>query len=115
MILFIPTALKPFRELLRSRLQTGDGNEESDRLWLANMELASGDAQLQAKVELAKMKVPVRDFENFEEGQVLFFKKPDYARLIVNDVPIFESSVGTHGTQVAIKIENPIKPEETNE
>ena len=34
------------------------------------------------------------------------FKKPDYARLIVNDVPIFASSVGTHGTQVAIKIEN---------
>ena len=36
-----PYALKPFRELLRSRLQTGDGNEESDRLWFANMELAS--------------------------------------------------------------------------
>ena len=114
-IVYPYAALKPFRELLRSRLQTGDGNEESDRLWLANMELASGDAQLQAKVELAKMKVPVRDFENFEEGQVLFFKKPDYARLIVNDVPIFESAVGTHGTQVAIKIENPIKPEDTNE
>ena len=74
-----------------------------------------GDAQLQAKVELAKVKVPVRDFENLEEGQVLFFKKPDYARLIVNDVPIFETSVGTHGTQVAIKIENPIKPEESND
>ena len=43
------------------------------------------------------MKVPVRDFENFEEGQVLFFKKPDYA-FDCNDVPIFESSVGTHGT-----------------
>ena len=96
-------------------MQTGDGNEESDRLWLENMELASGDAQLQAKVELAKVKIPVRDFEDLEEGQVIFFKKPDYARLIVNDVPIFESSVGTHGTQVAIKIENPIKPEESND
>jgi len=114
-IVYPYAALKPFRELLRSRLQTGDGNEESDRLWLENMELASGDAQLQAKVELAKVKVPVRDFENLEEGQVLFFKKPDYARLIVNEVPIFETSVGTHGTQVAIKIENPIKPEESND
>ena len=55
---------------VESRLQTGDGNEKSPiGTWIQNMELASGDAQLQAKVELAKVKVPVRDFENLEEGQ----------------------------------------------
>jgi flagellar motor switch protein FliM len=57
----------------------------------------------------------VREFEALEEGQVLFFKKPDFARLIVNDIPVYETAVGTHGTQVAIRIENSIKPEESNE
>jgi flagellar motor switch protein FliM len=96
-------------------LQTGDGDEESDRRWINNIELAAGDAEVQAKVELARVKIPVREFEDLEEGQVLFFKKPDYARLIVNDVPVYETSVGTHGTQVAIRVENPIQPEKTNE
>ena len=113
-IVYPYASLKPIRELLRSRLQTGDGQEESDKIWTRSMELAAGDARLRTKVELAKVKVSLKDFEELEVGQVLYFKKPDYARLIVNDVPIYASIVGTHGNQVAIRIENPIKPESTN-
>ena len=46
---------------------------------------------------------------------MLFFKKPDFARLIINDVPVYEVAVGTHGSQVGIRIENSIKPDDSNE
>lgn len=114
-IVYPYAGLKPFRDLLRSRLRTGEGNEGSDFVWTQKMELAAGDAELSAKVELAKVKIPVREFESLEEGQVLFFRKPDFARLIINDVPVYEAAVGKHGTNVGIRIENPIKPEETND
>ena len=54
-------------------------------------------------------------FEQLEEGQVVFFKKPDFARLLINEIPVYEVAVGTHGTQVGVRIENPIKPDDSNE
>ena len=33
-------SLKPIRELLRSRVQTGDGNEESEKQWADELKLA---------------------------------------------------------------------------
>ena len=92
-----------------------DAKQSMNREVIQNMELAAGDATLGAKVELAKVKIPVGAFEKLEEGQVLFFKKPDFARLIINDVPVYEVAVGTHGSQVGIRIENSIKPDDSNE
>ena len=114
-IVYPYAAVKPYREMLKSRLRTGESDDEKDRAWIHNMELAAGDATLGAKVELAKVKIPVGAFEKLEEGQVLFFKKPDFARLIIDDVPVYEVAVGTHGSQVGIRIENPIKPDDSNE
>ena len=39
-------ALKPVRDVLRSRVQTGDGNEESDKVWRSQL----ADAGLAARV-----------------------------------------------------------------
>ena len=60
------------------------------------------------------MKISVGAYEKLEEGQVLFFKKPDFARFLINEVPVYEVAVGTHGTQVGIRIENSIKPDDSN-
>ncbi len=114
-IVYPYAAVKPYRELLKSRLRTGEGDDEKDRTWIHNMELAAGDATLGAKVELAKVKIPVSAFEQLEEGQVVFFKKPDFARLLINEIPVYEVAVGTHGTQVGVRIENSIKPDDSNE
>jgi len=37
-------SLKPIRDLLRSRVQTGDGNEESERAWRQDLFSAVGDS-----------------------------------------------------------------------
>jgi len=45
-----------------------------------------------------------------QPGDVLPFKKPESARAMIEDMPIFEVEVGALGSQVAVKIVEPISP-----
>jgi len=45
-----------------------------------------------------------------KEGDVLFFKKPELARLLVNGLPAFDVQVGSIGAQTAVQIERACIP-----
>lgn len=101
-------ALKPLRDVLRSRVQTNDATEESDKQWREELAVAVKDSSLSLKVVLGQLGLSLAEFENMQEGDLLYFKKPDYARVIVNDVPIFEGQVGNLGVQTAVRLAQPI-------
>jgi len=103
------SALKPLRDVFRSRVQTSDASEESDRVWANELGVAVKDAELVANVSMGEVVITLNQFENMVVGDVLPFKKPDFARLIVNEVPIFEGQVGNLGSQVALRLENPVR------
>lgn len=103
-------SLKPIRELLRSRVQSGDGNEESDKQWREELEEAVDSASLEARVILGSIESSFGEIEAMKEGDVLFFKKPDLARLLVNGLPAFDVQVGTIGAQTAVQIERACIP-----
>ena len=48
--------LKPVRELLSSRVSSGEGNEESDRKWRTDLAAAVGDAKLELQVTMGEVK-----------------------------------------------------------
>ena len=48
-------ALKPIRDLLRSRVQTGDDDDASASEWSQQLKTASGDAKLDINVTLANI------------------------------------------------------------
>ena len=101
-------ALKPLRDVLRSRVQTNDATEESDKQWREELAVAVKDSSLGLKVVLGQLHLSMAEFENMQEGDLLYFKKPDFARVIVNDVPIFDGQVGNLGVQTAVRLEQPI-------
>ena len=103
-------SLKPIRELLRSRVQSGDGNEESDKQWREELEDAVDSASLEARVLLGSIESSFGEIEAMKEGDVLFFKKPELARLLVNGLPAFDVQVGTIGAQTAVRIERACIP-----
>ncbi len=103
-------SLKPIRELLRSRVQSGDGNDESDKQWREELEEAVDSASLEARVLLGSIESSFGEIETMKEGDVLFFKKPDLARLLVNGLPAFDVQVGTIGAQTAVQIERACIP-----
>jgi flagellar motor switch protein FliM len=97
-------ALKPVRDLLRSRVQTGDGDEESDKIWRKQLGAALNDARLEMRVLLGALTQTAQQMNNLKEGDVLVFKKPEHARVVIRDMPIFDVEVGTLGSQVAVKV-----------
>lgn len=103
-------ALKPVRDLLRSRVQTGDGNEDSDKIWRAQLSHAVHDAELEMQVLLGKLNLSLQALKNMQIGDVLPFKKGDFARVMVQDMPIYDVEIGSMGGQVAIKIVNAVSP-----
>ena len=110
--LVIPyVALKPVRDLLRSRVQTGDGNEESDKQWRSQLAGAVHDAVVEMQVLLGRINITMHEMENMKVGDVLFFKKPDHARGLITEMPIFDLEVGELGGQVAVKIVQSISPD----
>jgi flagellar motor switch protein FliM len=103
-------SLKPVRELLRSRLQAGDGNEESDKVWRDELEAAVGGSSLDSRVVLGQIHTTFRAVETMQAGDILHFKKPEFATLQPNGIPAFEVHIGTVGAQVAVQIERAIAP-----
>jgi flagellar motor switch protein FliM len=50
------------------------------------------------------------EIEAMREGDVLFFKKPELARMMVNGLPAFDVQVGALGAQVAVQVERAYVP-----
>lgn len=98
--------LKPIRELLSSRVQSGDGNEESDKKWRDDLAAAVGDTRLEMQVTMGEIKTTLHHLNNLREGELLFFKKDDTALMTANGVPAFHVNVGTRGSQVAVQIDH---------
>jgi flagellar motor switch protein FliM len=105
-------SLKPIRELLRSRVQTGDGNEESEKQWAEELKMAVDSANLELRVILGAIDTSIGQIEAMEEGDVLFFKKPEFARMLVNGLPAFDVQPGSVGAQTAVQIERACIPDQ---
>ncbi|MCX7240589.1 MAG: flagellar motor switch protein FliM [Burkholderiales bacterium] len=103
-------SLKPVRELLSSRVQTGEGNEESDKQWYDQLDSAVSEACLQASVIFGTLPITLRQLEAMQVGDVLHFKKPDLASMNVNGIHAFDVHVGSLGTQTAVQIERAVVP-----
>ena len=103
-------SLKPVRELLRSRVQSGDGNEESDKTWRDELKDALGDSTVEVRATMGKLELSLQQLENLAPGDTFFFRKPDLATISVNKVPAYHATVGALGTQTAVQIRRALKP-----
>ena len=72
--------LKPLRDLLRNRVASGDGNEESDKVWREDLAVAVGDAHVDIKVVMGQLKTTLHHLQTMKEGDMLFFKKPELSQ-----------------------------------
>lgn len=103
-------SLKPIRDLLRSRVQTGDGNEESDKVWGDQLAEAVHDASLEMRVRLGAIQISLSELEMMSSGDVMYFKKPEFARVLIQEKPVFEVEIGSMGQQSAVRIVRPLGP-----
>jgi flagellar motor switch protein FliM len=109
-IVYPYSALKPIRDLLRSRVQTGDDNEEGDIEWRTSLTSAAGDAKLAVEVQLAEILSTVGKIREYKEGDLIYFNKPEFATIKIAGSPVFAAEVGASGPQAAVRIKNSIAP-----
>jgi flagellar motor switch protein FliM len=103
-------SLKPIRDLLRNRLQSADGNEESDKIWRDDLTSAVKDAAIELQVSLGKVDITMQQLKSLQVGDVLPFRKPDYARMTTSDKPVFDVEVGSLGANAAVMVVKAIGP-----
>lgn len=97
-------SLKPIRDLLRSRIQSSEENDEKTRLWQQDMREACLDAKLGVQVKLAEIPATLAQVRSLREGDVLFFSKPDHAWAAVSGYALFDVEMGSLGTNSAVRI-----------
>lgn len=106
------SALKPIRDLLRSRVSSSDGDAESEQRWQHALASAVGDSKLELRVIIGNIKTTIHQIDSIKEGDLLYFTKPELARVNIKDIPVFNAHVGKSGPNVAIKIEKVLEESE---
>lgn len=106
------SALKPIRDLLRSRVASSDGDQESEQRWQDELVSAVGDSKLEMRVIIGNIKTTLSHLDSIKEGDLLYFRKTEFARVNIQDIPVFDARVGTSGPSVAIKIEKILEESE---
>jgi len=87
--------LKPIRDVLRGRVQDSEDPSVDHDVWARELASAASDAELEHRVILGEVDLTLGDFNNMQPGQVLGLKKFDLARVLVDDIPLFDAEVGT--------------------
>lgn len=104
-IVYPYSALKPIRELLRSRATSAENDDESSSTWHAELAAAVGDAKLEMRVNVGSIASTLGQLEAMGKDDILYFKKSEFARVTIENIPVFEARVGASGPNAAIKIE----------
>ena len=103
-------SLKPLREALGSRVQTGDDFSD-DNTWRNELDAAAADAEVPIIVVLAETELSLREFKAMQEGDVLYLKMEEYARMMVDEIPVLAADIGSSGPNMAAKVVKAIEPE----
>ena len=103
-IIYPFSALKPLRDQLRGRMQDTNESEEEDHIWSEGLENAASRVELEAVVQLGEMTLSLNRFQSLQPGDILWFKKHEYAQMIIEDNPVMLADVGVCKGQAAIQI-----------
>jgi len=109
-VVYLYGSLKPIRDSLESRVQSSSEVTSSKVSWTADLMAAAMDAEVDINVILGEIKTTYKDFENMREGDVIYFKKPSYAKVRANGIAVFEGDIGTKEAHMAIQFVEPLIP-----
>ena len=72
--------------------------------WSANLETAIMDAPLQLTVRLAQISTTLKEFESLRQDDIVYFAKPNFAKVDIENIPAFEGNIGTQGSNMAVQL-----------
>lgn len=103
--------LKPIRDVLRGRVQDSEDPSVDHDVWARELAGAASDAELEHRVILGEIDLTLGDFNKMQPGDILDLKKYDTARVLVDDIPLFDADVGTANGYAAARLLKAVEPE----
>ncbi|MCH1579155.1 MAG: flagellar motor switch protein FliM [Luminiphilus sp.] len=103
--------LKPIRDVLRGRVQDSEDPSVDHDVWARELAGAASAAELEHRVILGEIDLTLGDFNNMQPGDILDLKKYDTARVLVDDIPLFDADVGTANGYAAARLLPAVEPE----
>ena len=98
------STLKPIRDVLRGRVQDSEDPSVDHDIWARELAGAAADAELEHRVLLGEIEMTLGDFNKMKQGDVLDLRKFDLARVLIDDIPLFEAEVGTANGYAAARL-----------
>ena len=96
-------ALKSIRSsFLRPPSETS--KDDLAERWSANLEAAVMDSELEITVRLAQISTTLKEFESLRQDDIIYFAKPHFAKVHVENIPAFEGNVGTQRSNMAVQL-----------
>ncbi len=108
-------SLKPIRDLLRSRIQSSEENDQKTLVWQHKMQSACSDAELRLQVKYAEIPSTLGALKKLKSGDVLFMAKPELAWGEIQSFKLFDMEIGEIGNNAAAKLINFRKIEKNQE
>lgn len=109
-IVYPYSALKPLRELLRSSVQSGDGDEQSNQIWSEELHAAALDSEMELVVKLTDVETTLSAFEALKPDDIIYIAQTESARVYLDDVQVFDADIGNNGTHMAARITKSLSP-----
>jgi len=103
--------LKPVRDLLRSRIQTNDEEDEQTVLWERDLTDATYDVPVTMSVKVSELEVTYGQLESLKVGQVLPLDLFEQAEVNVAGATAFHGTVGEFDGQMSVKLKEYKKKE----
>ena len=97
-------ALKPLQDALEQRVIASESEDEIHAKWFHDLHDALNDVTVEAKATLAEIQTTLHAFEQLQEGDTLWFKRPKHTTLSIGGMPMFAAEIGTSNGQAAVQI-----------
>ncbi len=96
--------IEPIREILDSGLQS-DTDERDDR-WVNALREDVMEAKIDLEAQIVTRDITLRDIVDLRPGDIVPINMPDFHLVTANGVPMFRTSLGRSGENLALKVKS---------
>tara|TARA_B110000967_G_C18899101_1_gene573203 strand:- start:4959 stop:5948 length:990 start_codon:yes stop_codon:yes gene_type:complete len=108
-IVYPYSMLRPISSQLTQWSQGSVKKESLQSSWRSKLNVAVTNAMVEIRVELGQIHLTLEELERLGSQDVVMFNKPPLAKASVKGVTIFEGSIGTQSSQMAVQVVRPFK------
>jgi len=100
--------IEPVREVLDAGVQSDV--DEIDERWVESLRLDILGAEVPINAVVAKREIKLKELVDLQAGDIIPIDLPPHITMTANSIPLFETTLGQCGENLALRVERPCRP-----